>query len=175
MTLEMASPWCHDGVVELQGYVESLREALEAAAAAGGPQAQESARLLAGTMGPAVRLVLIDALSRMAEEVTAALDGPVVDVRVRGGEPEVVLTPAAHAGEDTAEPDPAAGQDDGGTVVRISLRLPDGLKGRAEQAAAMAGTSLNSWLGRAVADALRSDRTPPSRRPPRHWSGYARS
>ena len=31
-------------------------------------------------------------------------------------------------------------------MARISLRLPDGLKGRAEAAASSSGTSLNTWL-----------------------------
>ncbi|MCV2488438.1 hypothetical protein OF117_03605 [Geodermatophilus sp. YIM 151500] len=163
--------------MELDRHVGELREALAAAAAAGTPQAQETARLLADAMGPAVRLVLIDALSEMAAQVTAALDGPTVDVRVRGGDPEVVVTPAPHG--PVPDEDPAASTDDDSPVVRISLRLPDFLKDRAEQAAAGAGTSLNAWLGRAVADALRAERAPwsgPSGgRGPRRWSGYARS
>ena len=64
--------------------------------------AQETARLLADSMEPAVRLALIDALSAMAAEVTAALDGTLVDVRLRGRDPEVVVVPAAH--EPPADP-----------------------------------------------------------------------
>src|SRR5215212_11208337 len=109
--------------MDLTDYVDALRGALTTAAAAGGPQAQETARLLADTMEPAVRLVLIDALSAMAAEVTAALDGTLVDVRLRGRDPEVVVVPAAH--EPPADP---AGHvadeadDDDRSTVRISLR-----------------------------------------------------
>jgi hypothetical protein len=111
----------------------------------------------------------------MAAEVTTALDGSTVDVRLRGGEPEVVVTPdpPAAAPHDAGAAAPPVEEDDG-TVVRISLRLPDALKGRAEQAAAGAGTSLNSWLGRAIADALRADR-PSHGRGARSYSGFARS
>ena len=85
----------------------------------------------------------------------------------------VVTHPPHSAGpEDHTTTVPPVGDDDS-TVVRISLRLPDALKGRAEQAAAGAGTSLNSWLGRAIADAVRGDR--PSGRGPRSYSGFARS
>jgi hypothetical protein len=161
--------------MELGRHVDNLREALATAAAAGGQQAQETARLLSDSMAPAVRLVLLEALSEMAGEVTAALDGAVVDVRLRGGEPEVVITYDPHpAGSSGDAPAFTFDEEDGG-VVRISLRLPDALKGRAEQAAAGAGTSLNSWLGRAVAEALRNDRGPSTGRGPRSYSGFARS
>jgi hypothetical protein len=161
--------------MDLSRHVDSLREALTTAVAAGGQQAQETARLLSDAMAPAVRLVLMEALSDMAAEVTTALDGATVDVRLRGGQPEIVVTEAPHGSESVREepPDPPVDEDDR-AVVRISLRLPDALKARAEQAAAVAGTSLNSWLGRAVADALRADRSS-SRRGPRTYSGFARS
>jgi len=165
--------------MDLSDYVDALRGSLTTAAAAGGAAAQETARLLADTMEPAVRLALIDALSAMAAEVTAALDGTLVDVRLRGRDPVVVVVPAAHEhltgptvpGDPLDEP----GDDDRSTV-RISLRLPDGLKARAEAAAAAAGSSLNTWLVRAVASALRQPAAPPgSGRGPRRYTGFARS
>jgi hypothetical protein len=114
----------------------------------------------------------------MAAEVTAALDGTVVDVRFRGRDPEVVVIPAPpeHPQRHPQDDDTT----DDGAVARISLRLPDVLKGRAEAAAAAAGTSLNSWLVGAVAAAVRDPRpgSPagrPSGRGPRHYSGFARS
>jgi hypothetical protein len=62
-----------------------------------------------------------------------------------------------------------------GSVARISLRLPDGLKGRAEAAAAAAGTSLNTWLVHAVTAAVRAPSPPPTGRGPRRYTGFARS
>ena len=173
--------------MDLSDYVESLRTSLTQAAAAAGEQARETARLLADTMEPAVRLTVIDALSDMAAEVTAALDGDLVDIRVRGRDPEVVVVPAVQH-EPVAEPEPEEDEvDDDGSVARISLRLPEQLKTRAEAAAAAAGVSLNSWLARAVASALRAPVPPPlpfpptpppppgGGRGPRRYSGYARS
>jgi hypothetical protein len=164
--------------MDLSDYVDALRGSLTTAAAAAGDQARETARLLADTMEPAVRLAVIDAMSAMAAEVTAALDGALVDIRVRGRDPEVVVVPAtAHA---EAEEPPAPGEDDDGeddgSVARISLRLPDALKVRAERAAAAEGLSLNAWLVRAVAAGLREPRTPPNAgRGPRRFTGFARS
>jgi hypothetical protein len=159
--------------MDLTDHVEALRAALTTAAAAGGEQARETARLLADTIEPAVRLTLIDALSAMATEVTAALDGPLVDIRVRGRDPEVVVVPAV---AEPVHPPVVDEPDDDGPAARISLRLPDALKSRAEQAAAAAGLSMNAWLVRAVADALRGPgSTAPSGRGPRRYSGFARS
>ena len=173
-TLAMAPSWCHHGVMDLTEYVEVLRGSLTSAAAAGGDAARQTAGLLADALDPAVRLTVLDALSAMAAEVTSALDGDVVDIRVRGRNPEVVVTRVVHR----PEPDgaaPSADATDGGTA-RISLRLPESLKTRAEDAAAGSGASLNAWLVRAVADAVASPRSAPSAgRGPRRYSGFARS
>ena len=110
--------------------------------------------------------------------IEAAEGADELDVRFRGRDPEVVVVPASaeHAEHSPPEDDAA----DEGSVARISLRLPDVLKGRAESAAAAAGTSLNSWLVAAVAAAVRDPRPGgptgrPSGRGPRHYSGFARS
>lgn len=159
--------------MDLSEYVEALRHSLTTAAAAGGDQARETARLLADTMEPAVRLTVTDALAAMAAEVTEALDGALVDIRLRGRDPEVVVVPAEHAAQD--EPGDDSYADDGSTA-RISLRLPDSLKTRAEAAANASGTSLNTWLVRAVTAALRDQTSPPpSGRGPRRYTGFARS
>jgi hypothetical protein len=162
--------------MELGGYVEALRRSLTTAAAAGGEQTRETARLLADTMEPAVRLALIDAMSTLAAEVTAALDGDVVDVRIRRGDPEVVVIPAASEPPAHSASNGAEEPSDDGSIVRISLRLPDALKSRAEAAAAAEGGSLNAWLVRAVAEAVtRPKPAPPSGRNPRRYVGFARS
>src|SRR4029453_9628169 len=93
------SPWCHRGAMaamDLTDYVDALRGSLTTAAAAGGPPAQETARLLADTIEPAVRLALTGAPRAMPAEIPAPLDGTLVDVRLRGRDPEVVVAPAPH-------------------------------------------------------------------------------
>lgn len=158
--------------IELSEYVDALRAHLTTAAAAGTEQTRETARLLADTLEPAVRLVVLDALSAMAAEVTAAWDGGLVDIRVRGGDPEVVVV----AGPDEQHaPPPEETADDDGATARISLRLPAPMKARAEEAATAAGMSLNSWLVRAVSSGLRGADRPGAGHGPRRWSGFARS
>jgi HicB family len=161
--------------MDLSEHVDALRAHLLTAAGAGTEQTQATARLLADTLEPAVRLVVTDALSAMAAEVTAAWDGGLVDIRLRGRDPEVVVVPAPQADDPAPADEPSAADDDGSTA-RISLRLPESLKARAEDAAAAAGTSLNTWLVRAVATGLRAPTPPPhTGRGPRSWSGFARS
>jgi hypothetical protein len=177
MTLDTTSLWCHRdvmAVLDLSEYVDALRAHLTTVAGAGTEQTQQAARLLADTLEPAVRLVLTDALSAMAAQVTDAWDGGLVDIRVRGRDPEVVVVPAPPVADTHPPEEPSA--DDDGSTARISLRLPESLKNRAEDAAAASGTSLNAWLVRAVAAGLRAPSgQPPAGRGPRSWSGFARS
>ncbi|WP_160010666.1 toxin-antitoxin system HicB family antitoxin [Nocardioides sp. AX2bis] len=58
------------------------------------------------------------------------------------------------AGPGLAPPAPPESDEDGG-VARITLRLPEHLKNKAEEAAAGAGQSLNTWLVTVVRDATR--------------------
>lgn len=158
--------------MDLTPFVESLRRDLTAAAAAGTDETRRTADLLAAALDPATRLAILDALSTAAADVTAALDGVMVEVRMNGREPRISV--------DTLEPDtdpapdatPPADEPDG--TARITLRLPESVKARAEEAANRAGVSVNSWLVRAVTRAL--DGSPPDQggRPGRRLVGYAR-
>ena len=153
--------WCHYGVVNLTSYVDDLQHRLVTAADAAGDEARELAQRLNAPLDAAVRLVLLEALSAAAGEISAELAPGSVDVRLRGGDPEfVVAAPRAPVEPAVAtaplpEPPPATGADaDEGTTTRTTLRLPDHLKSQAEVAAAREGVSVNTWLVRAVAAAL---------------------
>lgn len=155
--------------MDLSPYVDALRGDLEAAAAAGTEETQATARRLSGALDAALRLCLVDALSAMAAEVTASSDVE-VEIRMHGREPEVVISAASAApGADPGPVDDAL--DDGGTA-RLTVRLPESLKERAEDQAAHDGLSVNAWIVRAVAAALRPD---PGRPGPRRTTGFARS
>ena len=162
--------------VDITGYVEQLRADLQAAAAAGDASMVQAAERLATALDAAVRMALLEALSDAADEITSSLDGAVVEVRLRGREPELIVTAAATA--EPAFPPPAPGtpdREDDAPTARITLRLPDALKGRAEAAAGRARQSLNTWLVEAIRAA--TDATPaprPRRGVGQHLSGWAR-
>jgi hypothetical protein len=152
--------------MNLSVYVDSLRRHLAVAADAGGDAARELADRLTAPLESAVRLVLLDALSAAADEMTRELAPGTVELRIRGGDPELVVIPApdeaafddispTHSVGDTGLPVVGDG-DDGGTA-RLNLRLPETLKQRIEEAAHREGLSSNAWLLRAAAAALGFD------------------
>lgn len=90
--------------MDLNPYLDTLRENLASTASAGDEQLQRAAAVLSAALEPAARLALMNALSDLAAEVTAELPGHVVDVRLDGRDLRVVVdtvTPAHPA--DTAD------------------------------------------------------------------------
>jgi hypothetical protein len=145
--------------MNLTPYVESLRRDLGRAADAGGEEAGALGERLVAALEPAVRLSLLDALSAAADEITRELAPGSVDVRLRSGEPEFVVTPAAadapaDAADDGPPPALADADADDAATARINLRMPEPLKARVEQAAARERLSVNAWLVRVAAAAV---------------------
>ncbi|GAQ60598.1 hypothetical protein SsS58_00939 [Streptomyces scabiei] len=153
--------WRHDGVMDLTPYVDTLRRELAVAAQAGGEEARELAERLTAPLESATRLTLLNVLSAAMDEITRELAPGSVDVRLRGLDPDFVVTPPPVYGTANAEPvtpveSPApytADSDEGGTA-RVNLRLPTQLKARAEEAANREGLSVNAWLVRTVSAAV---------------------
>ncbi|WP_343905060.1 toxin-antitoxin system HicB family antitoxin [Nocardioides aquiterrae] len=144
--------------MDITPYVESLRRDLLAAAEAAGPEAREATERLTFALDPAARLALMEAVSQAAAEITAEMPNGGVDVRLNGRELDFVVhgTPAAPA-EPAAGPAPADEAEDDGNVARITLRIPESVKARAEEMAARSGHSLNTWLVNVVRAATRGD------------------
>jgi antitoxin component of RelBE/YafQ-DinJ toxin-antitoxin module len=148
--------------MDITPYVDSLRRDLAAAAEAGGAEAKAAAERLALALDPAVRLALMDALSQAAAEITSELPAGSIDVRLRGREPELVVDvptmplPAAEPVPQPSDQAPAEEDDeDDGATARITLRIPESLKSRAEEMASKGGQSLNTWIVSAVRNATR--------------------
>ena len=80
--------------MDLTTYVENLRRELAVAAEAGGEEARALADRLTAPLESAVRLMLLDALSAAADEITRELAPGSVELRLRAGEPDFVVTPA---------------------------------------------------------------------------------
>jgi len=150
--------------MDLTQYVDRLRRDLAVAAEAGGDDARAMAERLTAPLESGIRLMLLDALSTAADEITRELAPGSVELRLRGGEPDFVVTPPPI--DETPEPEPPAPPPpdaDEGATARINLRLPEQLKGSIEQAASRERLSVNAWLVRVAATALTHD----DRRPPR--------
>jgi uncharacterized protein (DUF1778 family) len=143
--------------MDLTPYIATLREDLTTAAAAGDDQTRRTAAVLSAALEPAVRLALMNALSDLAAEVTASLDDHVVSLRLDGRDVNVVVTSTAPAEEPVAD-EPAASAafigDPTGDISRITVRLMEELKAKAEQAASAQGQSLNAFVAQAVQGAL---------------------
>jgi hypothetical protein len=154
--------------MDLTPYVENLRRELAVAADAGGEDARALAERLTAPLEPAIRLMLLDALSAAADEITRELAPGSVELRLRAGEPDFAVTPAPADEPEEAAPDAqppiAPPEGDEGATARINLRLPEQLKAGVEQAASRERLSVNAWLVRVAAAALARD--DPDRRPP---------
>ncbi|MFI6177904.1 toxin-antitoxin system HicB family antitoxin [Nonomuraea sp. NPDC051191] len=188
--------------MDLAPYVDQLRRELMLAAGTGGEEARALAEHFSATLASAARLALLEALSAAADEITQDLAPGSVEVRLRGRDPAFVVTPppAAHPFAEEGEavaggamgaagpgahpppqpPAPTPSDADEGGTSRISLRVPEALKPRIEEAAAREGLSVNAWLVRAVSAALdpgdAARRTPrgPARQTGNRYSGWVR-
>ncbi|GAA5115606.1 toxin-antitoxin system HicB family antitoxin [Haloechinothrix salitolerans] len=142
--------------MDLTPYLAALREDLTTTASAGDEQTRRVAATLSAALEPAVRLTLMNALSDLAAEITAHLDDQVVEVRLDGKDVRVVVSGSAtdqgkRDDPDADAPPPPRAEGD---ISRMTLRLFEEIKGKAEQAAAEQGVSLNTFVQQAVQGAL---------------------
>src|SRR5215207_7596143 len=132
--------------MDITPYIDSLRRDLVAAAEAAGPELKQAAERLAFALDPAARLALMEAVSQAAAEITAEMPDGGVDVRLDGRDLAFLVhtTPVAPA----SAPAPTADDEleDEGAVARVTLRIPESVKTRAEEMANRSGHSLNTWL-----------------------------
>jgi hypothetical protein len=140
--------------MQFDQYIAQVQEQLRAAAALGDDRAREIAAALATAAAPAVRLAVLNALTAATDEITGALldfpGSPTVTVRLDGDR----LAVDVHVAQPAPDADDAR-RDDGDTSARISLRLSESLKSDIDAAAEEEGVSVNTWLVRAAAAALR--------------------
>lgn len=163
--------------MDLRPYIDEIHRQLEAAAEAGGEDARALGRRLAGPLDSAIRLSLLEALAAAAQEITCDVAPASVEVRLRRGDPEfVVTTPTEPAADESLQDADATANEwsatgvvavgtvagDEGGMARVNLRMPDHLKVRVDRAATSEGLSVNAWMVRAAAAAV--ERADPSRR-----------
>ena len=184
--------------MDLSLHVENLHRQLAVVAEVGGDDARALVERLVAPLDAAIRLTLQDVLASAAEEITCELAPGSVELRLRGRDPEFVVTPPPvdRSVDDLPEgclyteprgrpvtatgvAAPGSAEADEGAMSRINLRMPDQLKARLEQAAGSEGLSVNSWLVRAATAALERTDVGPRRRArapqgAQRYTGWAR-
>ncbi|GAA3061814.1 toxin-antitoxin system HicB family antitoxin [Actinokineospora globicatena] len=144
--------------MDLSSYLTTLRDDLTTTASAGDESTRRAAAVLAAALEPSARLAIMNALADLAAEVTAHLPDHVVEVRLDGRDVRVVVT---KTGGGQADPPPEPDQaktEFGGDMSRMTLRLFDELKAKAERAASSQGVSLNTYVQQALQGALSGHR-----------------
>lgn len=152
--------------MQIDGYVQALREDLARVAAVGDESTARAAELLSVALEASAGRRLLEALGEAALELNGQLESGRVEVRFAGGDPELV-----YVRDEEVAP---AEQADEAFTARITLRLPESLKNRLDGAASQSGVSVNTWLVQVLVRAL-EPRTPSSGGSRRRLTGYGRS
>jgi hypothetical protein len=166
--------------MNLNPYVQALRDDVVSTADYLGGEARDLVERLTAPLDSAIRLSLLEVLSAAAAEITRELAPGSVELRLRGRDPEFVVTAPAVV-EPGSEPDRGSGdvatwlpaEGDDATMTRINLRLAQDLKDRVEEAARQSGLSVNAWLVRSASTTLAGlDGSAAAPRPPRGGDRY---
>jgi hypothetical protein len=142
--------------MQIDGFIQALREDLHRVASLGDETTARAAELLSVAIESSLARRLQDALAEAALELNSQLEAAHVEVRIVGRDPELVLVR-----EDGTVPEAV----DEAFSARITLRLPESLKQRIESAASREGASVNTWLVQALQRAVE----------PRRGSGGSRN
>lgn len=156
--------------MHVDGYIQALREDLARVAALGDESTLRAAELLALALESALARRLQEALAEAALELSGQLPNGRVEVRIAGGDPELV-----YIEEQPPTPSPPAEPADEGSDVRVTLRLSERLKSRLEEAAGSSGVSVNTWLVQMLTRALEPRPVPRGAGGRHRLSGYGRA
>jgi hypothetical protein len=153
--------------MQMDGYIQALREDLARVAAVGDEATARAADLLAVALESSFGRRLQEALAEAALELSAQLEQGRVEVHLAGSDPELVYV------DDVVRAPATPEASDEAFSARITLRLPESLKSKLEAAAAANGISVNAWLVQALTRGLepRSSTTASRHR----LTGYGRS
>jgi hypothetical protein len=151
--------------MQIDGHVQALRDDLARVAALGDENATRAAQLLSVALESSFGRRLLEALNEAALELSGQLRNGRIEVRLVGSEPQLVYV------ED--EPELETGPADEAFTARITLRLPESLKVRIEQAAGREGVSANTWIVNALSRAGGEPRR--ATQPGRRMTGFGKS
>ena len=140
--------------MDLSPYLQRLADDLEKVTALADDSTRATANRLLSALEPGLRAVLVEAISDTAAQGTADLDGVVAVVRLEGRDPVIAVERTDVGAPTMAIPTQDEGEEDS---ARITVRLPQSLKQRAEAKAAEADQSLNTWIVHAIRRATQED------------------
>src|SRR5437764_13244375 len=141
--------------MNVAAFVEALQRDLEAVAGMGDDAVPQAARRIAAALEPSLRLRLMDVLGEAAVELASQLPNGHIEVRVAGGDPELVYV------EERGGPVPTT---DDALSARITLRLPETLNAIIDTPAQDEGVSANTWLLQQISRRATPKRRGPGRR-----------
>jgi hypothetical protein len=154
--------------MDLSPHLDAIREDLEALVGADEALVAAMDRV-ARPLEASLQLRLLDVLGDGALELTEQLETGHAEVRVSGRDARLV-----YVGRPDPPAPPPPPEDERGTV-RLTLRVPDGLKTAIEDAAETIGISVNAWLVQAAQTSLGTAGPARRRAGGNRISGYARS
>lgn len=133
--------------MDLEGASTRFEGALQeqAAVAAGDPSVEAAIEALLRAMQPAIRQLWLDVAEAAVDEIRPQIPDHECDIVLEHGEPHIRVRPTA-AGPTFSAESPEA---------RITLRLPDALKGLVEEAATVDGDSVNQWVVKTLSSRAR--------------------
>jgi hypothetical protein len=149
--------------MNIAAFVEALQQDLAAVAGMGDEATAEAARRIATALEPSLRLRLMDVLGEAAVELTSQLPDGHVEVRLAGGDPELIYVEERSGPVQTS---------DDSLSARVTLRLPEALKAVIDAAAQEAGVSANTWLLQQINRSAGQKRRGPGGR---RMTGYGQS
>lgn len=122
--------------MKMSKFIDLLSADLMALGKLGGADLESAVSRLIPTLEPVLRTRLLEALTEAADELKDQLPGSRIEARLAGDDVEFVYL------QDESVPRESPAE----LNARITLRLPEDLKSRIENAATNEGISLNTWL-----------------------------
>ncbi|HUC06390.1 MAG TPA: toxin-antitoxin system HicB family antitoxin [Acidimicrobiales bacterium] len=120
--------------------VEGFRSDIVAVGELGDETVAQAAERIAGVFTRSAPGRIFDLLSLVVTELSDGLPEGRIEIRVVGDDVEFAYEAETHE----------AAESDAELSARITLRLPEALKARVEEKAAADGTSVNTWIVRAL-------------------------
>ena len=131
--------------MQLSLTIDGLRSDITALTSLGDEATSRAGERIAAALGPVATVRFLELLGQAAVEVSSQLGRGHVELRVAGDDASLVVMAEHDAGAADA-----SATEEAELSARVTLRLPEQLKARIEEAADREGSSTNTWIVRAL-------------------------